>query len=63
MNKVVKILLALIGGLESVFSMVSPILLVTLWINFYPSNRDFLFLTLGLTASIFRAIKIGWLKE
>jgi hypothetical protein len=61
MNKLNKIALALLGALETIFYLVSPILLVSLWTDFN-SNLNWLFWLIGYSASVFRAIKVGWLK-
>jgi len=64
MNKLTKIFLAIIAGIDVTLTIFTPILLATLWINI--SGLNFLSYTLyslGLFATLFRAIKIGWLKN
>jgi hypothetical protein len=65
MNKLTKITLAVLGGFEAVYNIFSPLLLCTLavlLVEVQGVSSTFI-LILGLVASIFRAIKIGWLKE
>lgn len=63
MNRTQKAIISILGGLERVFYFLSPILLVTLFTNIFPSNVDWLFWTIGLAAVIFRGIEVGgWLK-
>jgi len=65
MNKQTKITLAVLGGFEAVYNIFSPLLLCTLavlLVEVQGVSSTFI-LILGLVASIFRAIKIGWLKE
>jgi hypothetical protein len=64
MNKTQKIIIAILGGIESVFSIFTPIAVALLWINItnYQGIGSYFLFTLGLVSSLFRAIKIGWLK-
>lgn len=64
MNKINKIILSILGGIDAVIYMFTPIILSTIWINIGGLNNlsSYLFFTLGLLASIFRAYKIGWMK-
>lgn len=64
MNKIKKILLATIGGVEAVFNMALPILVAFLWIKSvnWQGWSAIALLVVGFIASIFRAIKIGWMK-
>jgi hypothetical protein len=59
MNKLTKILYATLGGIETIFSLASPIILMTIWVNLFPSNIDWIFYMIGFGASVFRGIKIG----
>jgi hypothetical protein len=66
MNKIQKITLAILGGVETVFNIVSPILLVILWTRYtsLTGSASLLLILVGCIASVFRAIKVGgWLKE
>jgi hypothetical protein len=65
MNKVTKILLAIIGGIDVTFSMFLPIIVAALWIDLNGFNNwtSYLVFGVGLFSTLFRAIKIGWLKN
>ena len=64
MNKLNKILIAILGGVEAVFSIASPILLALLWIRYssLESISAWFLLSAGIIASVFRAIRVGWLE-
>lgn len=64
MNKLLKILLASLGGIESVFNIGLPILVSLIWINVSNITNwsSYVLLTAGILASLFRAIKIGFMK-
>ena len=64
-NKTKTVFLATLGGIEAVFSIISPILVVSLWVEFMTSTNDlnWLFYGLGFCAALFRGIKIGWFKK
>ena len=65
MNKTLKTILAVLGGIEAAFSIAIPILLSLLWINFSGLSgisSEFV-LGAGMLASLFRAIKVGWLTR
>jgi hypothetical protein len=56
--------LAILGGIDTVVYIFTPIILGVLWYNvsgFENWKVGFLF-SVGLIATIFRAIKIGWMK-
>jgi len=62
MNKLTKIFLATIAGIDVTFTMFTPIILATLWINISGYNLGSYFIYIvGLFSTLFRAIKI-WLK-
>lgn len=65
MNKLLKILLAILGGVEVVFYMVTPILIAVIWVTLFSfeSLGNYVVYITGLLASVFRGIKIGWLKK
>jgi len=65
MNNLLKILLAILGGIETVFYMVTPILISLIWVNISSFNSfgTYTMYSAGLLASVFRGIKIGWLKK
>jgi len=62
MNKLKKILLATLGGLNTVVSVTIPILVVLLWIRTSEvvGISSYILIGAGFLASLFRAIKIGW---
>jgi len=64
-NKIKTIFLAVLGGVDVTIHMVTPIILALLWVNAggYKGFTSFVFYGAGLLATLFRAIKIGWLKE
>jgi len=65
MNKFSKVMLSILGGVEVTFYMFTPVMIAALWV--VTSNlenwTEYFFYAIGLLATIFRAIKIGWLKE
>jgi hypothetical protein len=64
MNKLKTIILGILGAVDVVFSIFIPIAIAILWIkmtNFQGLGSHFIY-GLGLLSSIFRAIKVGWLK-
>ena len=65
MNKLLKILLATLAGVETVFYMVTPILIALIWVTLFSfeSWSNYVVYIAGLLASLFRGIKIGWLKK
>lgn len=65
MNKLQKISLAILGGIETVFYMITPILISLIWINVFDTSKagTLILYSVALIASVFRAIKIGWLRE
>jgi hypothetical protein len=66
MNKLTKISLAVLGGVETIFSILSPVLIVLMWLVVMDSTNKFgqsLLVMAGIIATVFRAIKVGWLKE
>ena len=67
MNKIIKIMLSILGGMEVVVSIMIPILLVLVWLAIFGIKGDwstYVFLIIGWGASVFRAIKIGgWITK
>lgn len=65
MNKILKVLLAVVGGIDVVVSMFMPIIVATLWINLFGlvDWRSYLIFILGLFSTLFRSIKIGFMRE
>lgn len=64
MNKFLTIILAILGGIEVVFYLATPIIIGIFWIYLIGlvGWTSYLFLIICLLATLFRAIKIGFLK-
>jgi len=64
-NKITKIILAVLGGINTTFSMFTPMLLASVWVVLSGLNtwHSYFFFALGLLATLFRAIKIGFLPK
>jgi hypothetical protein len=64
MNKLTKVLLSILAGLEAVFSMVIPIIVATLFVEIFNLGEinTYLIYGLGLVSTLFRAIRIGWMR-
>jgi len=64
MNKLLLILLSTLAGIERTFFLFTPILLGTIWISTFGLENigSYIVFIMGLLATIFRAIKIGWLR-
>ena len=64
MNNLNKALLAILAGIETTFYLFTPILISTLWINIFGLDNfgSYLISGLGLFSTLFRAIKIGFLR-
>ena len=65
MNKFKKIILSILGGIDVTFNIFTPILLAALWVSLGVMNNwtDTFIYTIGLIATLFRAIRVGWLKN
>jgi len=65
MNKLGKILLSILGGIDVTFKMFTPALISIVWIELVNMSGVYMYLllSLGMLATLFRAIKIGWLKN
>ena len=65
MNKLLKIIIAILGGIDAVFSIGLPILVSLLWIRIggLIGWSSYVLLSAGILASVFRSIKIGFLKN
>lgn len=65
MNKFKKIILSILGGIDVTFYMFTPILIAALWIRLSTLENwtEYFIYGIGLFATIFRAIKIGFLKD
>ena len=53
------------AGVETVFYVVTPILISLIWVNIssFENIGNYVMYGSGLIASAFRGIKIGWLKK
>lgn len=65
MKKFKKISLAIFGGIDTVIYMFTPMILSALWISVAGLGnwKVYFFYGLGLFATLFRAIKIGFMKD
>ena len=65
MNKLQKIILSVIGGVEVVFYTITPILISIIWAELFGISDvgAYVLYGAGLISSAFRGIKIGWLKR
>ncbi|HUS51671.1 MAG TPA: hypothetical protein VMZ91_16005 [Candidatus Paceibacterota bacterium] len=66
MNKIKTIILAVLGGIDTVIYMFTPIILAAIWITIAGLDNwmSYFFYGLGLLATLFRAIKSsGFLKD
>ena len=65
MNKIIKIILAILGGIDVTFSIFSPIIIAALWVKVSTLSdwTEYFFYGVGLFSTLFRAIKVGWLKN
>ena len=63
MNKITKIILAILAGVDVTITIFTPMILAAIWISIAGFNLGSYFVYgLGLLATIFRAIKVGWMK-
>jgi len=64
MNKIIKIILAILGGCSVVIDIITPLAIALFWGYFF--NLSILYsniiLVIGGLGSLFRAINVGWLK-
>ena len=64
MNKIQTISLAILGGVEAIFSIATPILIALLWIKYSGliGWSSWVLVTAGIMSCMFRAIKVGFFK-
>jgi len=65
MNKLKKSILAILGGCDVVIYVSTPIILAILWsltLGFESYGAYVVYIT-GMCASVFRGIKIGWIRK
>lgn len=65
MNKKIKITLAVLGGIDTTIYLFTPIILAALWVSVAGLGdwKSFFFYGIGLLSTLFRSIKVGFLKE
>lgn len=65
MHKIQIVALAILGGIEAVFRIASPILLALIWNNLFKFNSfgSYTIIIIAIIASLFRSIKIGWMEK
>ena len=65
MNKILKIIVASLGGINAVLTISLPILVALLWVNFSGLEgwSSYALLTAGILASVFRGFKIGFMNK
>ena len=66
MNKLTLVLLSIIAGMDVLVRVLTPILLVWLWLSIFgiPNHwTNYVFIFLGISSSLFRSIKIGFLNK
>lgn len=65
MNRLSKIILSVMGGIDVLFYTITPILISMIWTNLFGINDigAYIMYAAGLISSVFRGIKVGWLKR
>ena len=65
MNKFSKVLLSIIGGIDTTFKILTPLLLAVIFVSIGDLTElgTYVLYILGGLACLFRAIKIGWMKN
>lgn len=64
MNKFTLIILSILGGVEVVFYVSIPMVLGIVWISIIGQDwTSQLFFVLGILATIFRGLKVGWINK
>lgn len=65
MNKFKLVLFSILGGIEVIFYIATPIIVSVLWVSIsgWETWHSYFLYAIGLLATIFRGIKIGWLKD
>jgi len=64
MNQLSKIILAVLGACSVLMEIMTPLAVALIWGEFFTLSgaADTMILIIGGLATIFRAIKIGWMK-
>ena len=65
MNQLIKVIVAILGGIDTVFSIGIPILISIIWVRIggVTGWSSYVLLSAGILACIFRAIKVGFMKN
>jgi len=65
MNKFLVVVLSILGGVEVVFYIFTPVIIAALWISVVGlvNWTSYFIYGVGLLATLFRAIKIGFLNK
>lgn len=65
MNKFKTIVLSILGGMEVSFYIFSPAIIINIWVYLFglESFYSIVIYILGFAAMMFRAFKVGWMKE
>jgi len=65
MNKILKILLIILGACSVIIDIMTPLVVVLFWGYFFGMTgmASYVILGVGGLATLFRAIKIGWWKK
>jgi len=64
MNKIIKIILAILGGCSVIIDILTPIAIALFWGYFFELSIMYsnIILVIGGLGSLFRAINVGWMK-
>lgn len=63
MSKLKTVPLAILGGADVVITMFTPVILAAIWMTVAGNTwSSYTLFGVGLLATIFRAIKIGWMR-
>jgi len=64
MNKIIKIILAVLGGCSVIMDILTPIAIALFWGYFFNLSIMYsnIILIVGGLGSLFRAINVGWMK-
>jgi hypothetical protein len=65
MNKITKILLSFLGGMDVLITCTMPILLAVIWVTLFGFKNfgSYILIVASICSAIFRSIKIGWIKK
>jgi len=64
MNKIIKIILAILGGCSVIMDILTPLAIALFWGYFFNLSIMYsnIILIVGGLGSLFRAINVGWMK-